>query len=1019
MKKLSRVLTILFVSIWTGSFAKASFEIEGFLTDNDGNAISGTYRLWVEIQKDGDPNCVLYREVFPNVSVDVTGSFIVTVGSGNPTAPAFGSVLVDHVLKNEITQQCYKRDGSANGSYVPSAGAVRSLSVEFELSPDQIIPVGTMTLGAVPYALMANEATKAKQLDQHTVGSLLRVEDSGSPQAVSALNSNEAIELFKLVKGQSDLYVRMNGGVATLPSFGGIPSQPQAGAIWFDTSENKIKFYDGLQAIALSGGGGGGGVSSVTSGDAFINVDNTDSANPKVSLSIAQVETQLSSSFASINDPRFDEAVKKSGDTMWGALELPLDGLKVGSNQLVAAGEKIGIGTDSPSVLLDVAGTVKIGDGGEDCSIADHGGMIRYVGGNLQFCNGSTWQTLGVSGAGLQSLNGQTGSTQELKVEITGTEPKFTSASDVHTLELPLASSAGVTAGLISNSDYESFSSKLTATLAAGHIFIGDGDNKATAVAVSGDVSITQTGEITVERLQGRDIDVASPVAGQVLKYDDDNNAWAPSYLTVSDLRSGLGGIGAPQFPSSCSKSETLTWNAITDQFVCQSIEISSNQVTDLGTMARKDADDYLTKDGNLAGLADPDAALVNLGATETGIALVKAQNAAEARAAIGAMENVQSGATGNVLQSDGTKWVSAPLSISASNFSAQQPNHVLAGPTSGGSGVPTFRALVAEDIPNLPASKITSGILHLNVMPAFSGDIVTNSGNTSAVVIGLRGKPISTVEPMNGYVLKWNGAQWTPAPDEASGIGIASIQTQHLADNAVTDAKIASVSAGKLLGKLSETQLPESVILNGGNDGAVTIGAYSESGISDISFVNNGDINMVLRSNGFVGIGTTTPSDRLHVQGNIVSSDAIFAQVFNYTSDRRLKTDIRPVEQPLDKVLQLSGVNFKWKNSGEEDLGFIAQDVERVLPEVVGTRKDAGLGEIKTVRYGNITALLIEAMKEFWREFKKSESEKDAEISRLKERLNEKDAENRHLLKRLGDLEERLQALESKTCGQ
>ena len=58
---------------------------------------------------------------------------------------------------------------------------------------------------------------------------------------------------------------------------------------------------------------------------------------------------------------------------------------------------------------------------------------------------------------------------------------------------------------------------------------------------------------------------------------------------------------------------------------------------------------------------------------------------------------------------------------------------------------------------------------------------------------------------------------------------------------------------------------------------------------------------------------------------------------------------------------MALTGVSFKWKNSNKPSLGFIAQDVEKILPEIVGTNKK---GE-KSVQYGTITALLTEAIKE------------------------------------------------------
>ena len=218
------------------------------------------------------------------------------------------------------------------------------------------------------------------------------------------------------------------------------------------------------------------------------------------------------------------------------------------------------------------------------------------------------------------------------------------------------------------------------------------------------------------------------------------------------------------------------------------------------------------------------------------GIALVKAQDAAEARGAIEAMEYVAPGTDGHVLTVDNGKWVSAPLSISVSNFGVQQPNHVLAGPAIGGSGVPTFRALVPDDIPDLSASKITGGTLSSDVMPAFGGDISTNDGGTTATVVGLQGRSVANTTPTSGQVLKWNGSSWAPADDETGNavtqvntgsgltggpitstgaieIAAGGVQTSHLADSAVTtdkigdgevtDAKIAAVSDTKLTGTI------------------------------------------------------------------------------------------------------------------------------------------------------------------------------------------------------------------------
>ncbi len=82
-------------------------------------------------------------------------------------------------------------------------------------------------------------------------------------------------------------------------------------------------------------------------------------------------------------------------------------------------------------------------------------------------------------------------------------------------------------------------------------------------------------------------------------------------------------------------------------------------------------------------------------------------------------------------------------------------------------------------------------------------------------------------------------------------------------------------------------------------------------------------------------------------------------------SSDERLKEDVKTIDNALDKVDQLRGVEFTRIEGGERQIGVIAQEVEKVIPEVV---KD---GAFKSVSYGNLVGLLIEAIKELKAEIK------------------------------------------------
>ena len=83
--------------------------------------------------------------------------------------------------------------------------------------------------------------------------------------------------------------------------------------------------------------------------------------------------------------------------------------------------------------------------------------------------------------------------------------------------------------------------------------------------------------------------------------------------------------------------------------------------------------------------------------------------------------------------------------------------------------------------------------------------------------------------------------------------------------------------------------------------------------------------------------------------------------------SDKNLKTNIIPIENAIDKVLQLKGVEFDFISSddtgylGVHQIGIIAQDVSKVIPEVVSKNNDGTLG----LSYQHLVPLLIEAMKE------------------------------------------------------
>ena len=120
-------------------------------------------------------------------------------------------------------------------------------------------------------------------------------------------------------------------------------------------------------------------------------------------------------------------------------------------------------------------------------------------------------------------------------------------------------------------------------------------------------------------------------------------------------------------------------------------------------------------------------------------------------------------------------------------------------------------------------------------------------------------------------------------------------------------------------------------------------------------------DLNSKHLSGSLVLSGSFTGTDTMFVDGIISASGDIIAFA---SSDERLKDNIIPIDDAINKLNQIGGYEFDWNSDSEHsghDVGVIAQEIEKVLPEVVVDRDNG----YKAVRYEKIVALLIEAIKE------------------------------------------------------
>ncbi|AZZ37410.1 hypothetical protein CIK05_11600 [Bdellovibrio sp. qaytius] len=217
----------------------------------------------------------------------------------------------------------------------------------------------------------------------------------------------------------------------------------------------------------------------------------------------------------------------------------------------------LGIGNLSPMTMLDVSGAIRISMDSATCAVS-YAGAIRYNAGTVEFCNGSAWGGMG-GGAAVTSLNGSTSATQTFANTMGGSSPTFISANGVHTLRMPGASQAGVTAGLITKSEYDTFNTKLSGNLASGSIFVGNSSGSGTAVALSGDATLSNLGVLSISGLARSKIAV-----GTAYRILTNSSSGALNEVAVTSSRAMISDSNGIPSASTVTSSELAYMSGVT-----------------------------------------------------------------------------------------------------------------------------------------------------------------------------------------------------------------------------------------------------------------------------------------------------------------------------------------------------------------------------------------------------------------------------------------------------------------------
>ena len=253
----------------------------------------------------------------------------------------------------------------------------------------------------------------------------------------------------------------------------------------------------------------------------------------------------------------------------------------------------------------------------------------------------------------------------------------------------------------------------------------------------------------------------------------------------------------------------------------------------------------------------------------------------------------------------------------------------------------------------NLPVISATDTVATLGLSQTFSGNITVSSGNVthSGTTHNVTATSYTTGTVSIGGASQTGGIT----------LGQATVsQTLNLATGAsgVGTTKTINFGTAGLTSSFTQINIGPTagvgtVVINSGTN--LLVGTTTATGTSDQKL----QVNSSAYVSGNLGIGTTNPTVKLQVQGDAYITGVTTSTDFNSTSDINLKTNIHQIDDSLAKVIQIRGVTFNWKETNRSSAGVIAQEVEKVLPELVNGE------ETKTVNYNGVIGALVEAVKE------------------------------------------------------
>lgn len=554
-----------------------------------------------------------------------------------------------------------------------------------------------------------------------------------------------------------------------------------------------------------------------------------------------------------------------------------------------------------------------------------------------------------------------------------------TDGSGALTASATTATELGYLSGVTSSIQTQ-LNSKLSTSLTNGNIYVGNGSGVASAVAVSGDATLSNLGVLSLKNVgtPGTYTSVTTDAQGRVTA--GSNPAAGITALTGDVTASGTGSVAATIAASAVTSAKISDGSILPADLDFT----GTNNIGTSGLVIRNLTGGFSPLVCSTAGYV-PTWTVAGFSCVLGGTGTVSGTTGKIAKFTAGTV-------VGDSIMSESGTTVTLSGVLALPTTTATTGYVTLNGETFLHSFGGTYLGKSAGNLTNTGDNTAVGQLALYNIINGTSNTVFgssagfnTTSGSENTYIgssagysnvagtrntyIGASAGSARSTGSSNVYIGASAGTLWTGNENTlvgdaagASGSGFGGSQNTFMGYQVGQNSQgVANVFLGYKAG-INMTTGSYNVII-GGNDGATIATSSNNIILSD----GTGNERMRINSSGNVGIGTISPAYKLQV-GNAGDGSEARANAWNALSDERLKKDFENIPEALEKILSINGYYYFWKNGTDHSkkMGVKAQEVKKVFPEVVSKGSDGFL----SVSYNHLVAGVIEAIKEFYQKW-------------------------------------------------